>query len=151
MNLKNLSCWCAKSASPSAIGAFLFNFPCLLGQCDQGSWRNMWVSLRALEIFLLTFLDWPDFHLADYWFCSGCLSRSYEVCIQTTFSRWWGCKRIRIVNFKRGQTSTESTCSSCSESGCCAEFVNVAKKIMKTVSLSSTQQEPLNVYVSDFS
>ena len=84
-------------------------------------------------IFILQIID----------FCSGCLSRSYEICIQTTFSRWRRCKRIQIVNFKRGKARPKSTWSSCSASGCCAEFVDVAKKIMKAVSLSSTQQVAL--------
>ena len=51
--------------------------------------------------------------------CSGCLSRShgYEICNQTTFSRWQQCKRIQIVNFKRGKTRAKSTWSSCSVCG----------------------------------
>ena len=130
---------CASSASPSATWAFLFNFPCPVGQCDQGSARKMWVSSRSLEIFLFTFLDWPDFILQIIDFCSGCLSRSYEICIQTTFSRWRQCKRIQIVNFKRCKTRAESTCSSCSASGCVLNSSMLRKKIMKTVSLSSSQ------------
>ena len=134
---------CASSASPSAIGAFLFHFPCPVGQCVQGSSRKMWVSSRALKIYLFTFLDWPDFILQINDFCSGCLSRSYEIWIQTTFSRWRRCKRIQIVNFKRVKTRAESTWSSCSASGCFTEFVDVAKKIMKVVSLSTRQQVAL--------
>ena len=68
MNLEEFEWRCASSVSRSAIGAFLFNFPCPVGQCDQGSSRKMWVSSCALEIFLFTFLDWPYFHLADYLF-----------------------------------------------------------------------------------
>ena len=68
MSLEEFVWRCASSASPSATWAFLFNFPCPVGQCDQGSSRKMWVSSRALEIFLFTFLDWPDFHFADYLF-----------------------------------------------------------------------------------
>ena len=68
MDLKEFVGRCASSASSSAIWAFLFNFPCPVGQCGQGSSRKMWVSSRALEIFLFTFLDWPYFHLAEYLF-----------------------------------------------------------------------------------
>ena len=68
MKLKESELLCASSASPRAIWAFLFNFPCPVGQCDQGSWRKMWVSSCALEIFLFTCLDWPDFHFAEYLF-----------------------------------------------------------------------------------
>ena len=139
MNLEKFVWQCASFSSPRAIWAFLFNFPCPVGQCVQGSSRKMWVSSSALEIFLFTFLDWPDFILQIIDFCSGCLSRSYEICIQTTFLRWQRCKWIQAVNFKRGKTRAESTCSSCSASGCCAEFVDVVKKTMKTMSLSSTQ------------
>ena len=72
MNLEEFEWRCASSISPSAIWAFLFNFLSPVGQCVQGSSRKMWVSSRAIlaaiEIFLFTFLDWPYFHLADYWF-----------------------------------------------------------------------------------
>jgi len=68
MNLENFAWRCASSVSPSATWAFLFNFPCPVGQCGQGSSKKMWLSSRALEIFLFTYLDWPDFHLAEYWF-----------------------------------------------------------------------------------
>ena len=68
MNLGEFEWRCASSVLPSAIGAFLFNFPFLLGQYDQGSSRKMGVSPHDLEIFLLTFLDWPSFHLADSFF-----------------------------------------------------------------------------------
>ena len=70
MSLEEFVWRCASSASPSATWAFLFNFPCPVGQCDQGSSRKMWVSSRALKIFLFTFLDWPDFHFAEYLFLS---------------------------------------------------------------------------------
>ena len=95
---------------------------------------------RALsKYFCLHFLIDQIFILQNIYFCSGCLSRSYEICSQATFSRWRRCERIQIVNFKSGQTRAESTCSSCWASECGAEFVDVAKKIMKTVSLSCTQ------------
>ena len=103
----------------------------------------MWVSSRALEIFLLTFLIDLILTVQILCFCFGCLSRSYEICIQTTFSRWRRCKRTQIVNFKPCKTRAEWTCASCSASGCCAEFVDVAEKIMNAVSLSSTQQVAL--------
>ena len=68
MDLKEFVWRYASSVSPIATWAFLFNFPCPVRQCDQGSSRKMWVSLHALEIFLFTFLDWPNFHLAEYFF-----------------------------------------------------------------------------------
>jgi len=139
-----------------AIDYYKYN----LDQSLSGTWTNLspgpnWSVQFQLEIFQfkqgptnawkisviqnLTFLDRPDFHLADY-FCSGCLSISYGICIQATFSRWRRCKRIQIVNFKSSKTQAESTWAFCSASGCCGEFVDVAKKTMKTVSLSSTQK-----------
>ena len=119
--------------------SLLFCFPCLLGQCVQGSSRKTWVSSRILEIFLSTFcwLSWFSC-LQIIYFCSGCLSRSHETCIETTFSRWRRCKRIQIGNFKSDATRAESTCSFCWAWWCGAESVDVAKTTLKTVSLSST-------------
>ena len=139
MNLEEFEWRCASSASPSAIWAFLFNFSCPVGQCVQGSSRKMWVSSRALEIFLFAFLDWPDFHFAQYLFLVWMPFKKLWDMYFCYFSRWRWCKRIQIVNFKRGKTRAELTCSSCSALGCCVELVDVAEKIMKTVSLSSTQ------------
>ena len=142
MNLQKFEEQCASSVSPSVNWAFLFNFPCLVGQYVD--LQEKCEYHRALsKYFCLHFLIDLVFILQIIYFCSGYLSRSYEICIQTTFSRWRRCKRIQIVNFKRGKTRAESTWSSCPASGTCAEFVDVAKKIMKTVSLSSTQQVAL--------
>ena len=116
-------------------------------KCEYHCALSKYIFLFTIDIFLFTitlhFLIDLIFILQIVYFCSGCLSRSYEIWIQTTFSRWRRCKRIQIVNFKHGKTRAESTWSSCSASGCCAEFVDVAKKIMKVVSLSYMQQVAL--------
>ena len=138
MSLKEFVWRCASSVSPSAIWAFLFNFPCPVGQCDQGSSRKMWVSSCALEIFLFIFLDWPDFHLADYWFLLWMPFKKLWYMDSNYFFTLTMVQKGSDRLFQ-GETRAESTWSSCSASGCCAEFVDVAKKIMKAVSLSSTQ------------
>ena len=140
MSLEKFVWRCASSASPSATWAFLFNFPCPVANVTKDLQEKCEYHRTLSKYFCLHFLIDPIFILQNIDFCSGCLSRSYEICIQTTFSRWRRCKRIQIVNFKSGKTRAESTCSSCWASGSSAEFVDVAKKIMKTVSLSSTQQ-----------
>ena len=135
---------CESSVSPSATWAFLFNFPCPVGQCVQGSSRKMWVSSRALEIFLFTFLDWPNFHFAEYFFLFWMPSKMLCGMDSNYFFALTMMRKDSDRQFQARQKAAESTWSSCSASGCCAEFVDIAKQIMKTVSLSSTQQVALD-------
>ena len=140
MNLEVFEWRCASSVSHSAIWAFLFNFPCLLGQCDRGSLSKMWVSSRALEIFLLTFFYWPDFHHADYLFLSWIPFKKLWDEDSTYLFALTTMQKDSDLQFQARQKASIidmvillSIRMRCRMRQCC-------EKIMKTVSLSFTQQ-----------
>ena len=140
MNLDEFEWQCESSVSPSAIWAFMFNFSCPAGQCDQGSSRKMWVSLRALKILMFTFLDWPDFHFVDYLFLFWMPFKKLWDLYSSYFFMLTTMKKDSDRQFQARQNASRiDMVILLSKSGCCAEFVDVVKKIMKAVSLSSTQ------------
>ena len=97
---------------PSAIQAFLFNFPCLFRQCVQESSRKLWVSSPVLVLFGMA--DLMLILQVDF-FPSGCDSRWCKYNSWTSFScgRQW--KMFEVVNIKRYKTRAELRCSSTCE------------------------------------
>ena len=144
MDLEEFVWWCASSVSPSATWAFLFNFTCPVGQCDQGSSRKMWESSRALEIFLFTFLDWPDFHLAEYLFLLWMpFKKLWDMYSSYLFTPLTTMQKDSDRQFQERQNASRinmvillSIRMLCWIRWCC-------EKNMKTVSLSSTSKVAL--------
>ena len=141
MRLENFEGRCASSVSPSAIWAFLYNFLCPVGQCNL---QEKCEYHRALsKYFCLYFLIDPIFILQIFVSALDAFQKVMRYGFKLPFHADDDAKRIQTVNFKHGKKRAESTWSSCSASGWCAEFVDVAKQIVKTASLSSTQQVAL--------
>ena len=95
MNLEEFQGRCASSVSPSATWAFLFNFLAQLDNVAKDLQEKCEYHRALSKYFCLHFLIDLIFILQNIYFCSGCLSRSYEICMQTTFSRWRRWKRIQ--------------------------------------------------------
>ena len=103
--------------------------------CSRIFKKNVCIMVQFWNIYVDIFLIDPIFILQIICFCTGCLSKWYEIWIQATyFSRRPRCKRIQIVNFKSDETRAKKNFSkahSAATLGHCAEFVDVAKILWK--------------------
>ena len=105
--------------------------------------KNVSILVHSRNIYVEIFLIDPIFILQVICFCTGCLSKRYEIWIQATYlSRRPRCKRIQIVNFKSDETRAKSTFSKPVQgSFCCCIRTwcgvrRCCENIIKMVSLS---------------